>query len=1273
MLQHWTLRARVDGRALELSLGDGRRMAWHARHTAAPLRRPTESSTVSELFGAELAGLLSGSGRRSLSVLYDIDSPLDDVDWEHLQLGGMSLAEHFRLSRQLVSAAEVTHVSDPAGAEALAVRVVHGERGWAHSLGERIPVDALGRPGACELVAQAHLLVLDGVPLIDFIERGHWPRGPHLLVCAGAVATRHLASALDAGAAVLCLPTANEFTSGSVRWLVHQLRLGQSVGEAVSLLHRRARPHRFGGRLYGDSEMRFVRLPRTASRRQVTSLCFDIVGSTTMIAELGDEAYAETLAAVHARCTDIVRRHGGQAETPQGDGVMCYFGHPVAIEDAAARAVHAGLDIARTVAEVGVTVRVGIATGRVPIIAGQPVGLSLHLAARLQKTAAPGTVLIAESTRRLVLHAFELEPLRERPVLKGFEAPQVLYLVVAPCLDAQERRLERSLALNPLVGRQAEIARLHACRRATEAGGSRLTVIRAEAGMGKSRLVREFRHQLVEAHVRVLECRCRADASASPFLALAEALRRRLAIGPHDDQSEALRKLTAAVPDHAREGEPLALLAAVLGIAPQPDVDSGRLRQRLLGLLLDWFHAFAGDRPSCLVVDDWHWVDPSMRELVEQLVERPPGPGLLVVITMRHEPAAASLPSTPDDDIELPGLEPDAARELVRHVCAGAPVPPRLITLLARRGDGVPLFLEEAARMALELEVDGVIDDPGVLESVPSSLQDLLTARLDSLGTAKPVAQVAAVLGRHFSRQLLVELLDAGGYAADAGAIDEHLTVLVDSRLVRAEGEGHFAFHHALIRDAAYGSLLERERRALHSRVVAMLQERWADLVAAQPELLARHLTEAGLHPQSVAQWELAARHAAARSAEREAISHLRRALAALVHTEPCVNRDRTALRLQLLLAARLLATEGYGADAVLKAYLEAEFLCNRIGDDMGRFKVEMGLEAYRFMRADFAPALEHGRRATAIAAQSGDRKQRIQAHWGQACTLFHQGDLRATMREMETALALYSPELHDQFGIQDPGVMCMAYSSWGLWELGRPDSALQRIQQAVAMTSTSDHRFSHAVALAYCVSIELLRGEAEAALARADACLRLCEEFGFPVWLAITRCMRGYLLCERGQFDNGLGEMSAGHAQWLATGAMVSQPLYLSLQVEGLLLAGQLDTALARIADGLAIVRRYGERQLECELTRLRGELALRRGESTEGEAWLKRAYALALRRHRLGFALRSATSLARLWAERGRRDLARRILVPLIGRWSEGRATRDLRAASTVLEALQ
>jgi class 3 adenylate cyclase/predicted ATPase len=1272
-LPQWTLNVRVEGNALEFSLGDGRRLVLRSRRPADLLDKGGQLMQAADLLGADLAEPLAQSAPRVLNVQFE--PSLDDFDWEMLGIGTASLAERFALARQLVSAGEPPPFVDPVLAETLSVACVHGDVAPTHPQMRYLGIKHLSQAWVRKNISTAHVLVLDDVVLSDLIDGGGLPEHPCLLVMGWPQPMQHLTIALDHGAAVLGLEQGKDLDGTTLDALLFQLRSGASVGEAVRWLHRSASPARLAARLYGDAEIRFVRMQAPASRRQVTSLSFDLVGSTTLLQRLGDEAYSDMLVQLHARCTDAVRRHGGQPDDPQGDdGVMCYFGHPLAVEYAAVHAVEAGLEILGTVSALGVTVRVGIATGLVAIKANQPVGLSIHLAARLQQVTAPGTVLISEATRYLVDHAFDFKELEATPALKGIDVLEKYYLVLGPSRDAKLHRLERLPWLTPLVGRHEELARLHRCWGQVHVGESRLAVVRGDAGMGKSRLVREYRQQLMQAGVTVLECRCRADASASPYLTLAEALRSWLDIGADDATADALQKLAAVWPKESSGGEPVALIGALLGLAPQPAHSSpGSSRQRLLAVLVDWFNAFVRDRPCCLIVEDWHWVDPSTREFFKHLMNARGGPGLLLVLTTRGETASAPLALERFAHIELAGVTPEAARELVRLVCGDAPLPAGLVRMLAERGDGVPLFLEEATRIALEQSNEGSGAEVATLEAVPASLQDLLMARLDGLGACKLVAQVAAVLGREFSLPILTALHESGGFALGAATVGERLAALVHSGLVQSQGGGQFAFKHALVRDVAYASLWASDRQALHARVVMLFQERWPALVASRPELLAQHQTDAGQYSDALAQWELAASNAAARSAEVEAVSHLRRALGVLARIEPFAERDRTALRLQLLLAARLIVTEGYGAQAVLEAYLEAQRLCDRIGDEGARFKVEMGLEAYRFMRADFSLALEHGRRAAAIAVRSNDVKQVLQAHWGLACTLFHQGELRAAMREMEAGLTLYTPAMHQLFGVQNPGVMCMAYSSWGLWELGKPDSALARINHAVGISEEVGHKFSQAVALAYGASIELLRGETDAALTRSDACIRVCEDSGFPVWLAIARCMRGRLLCERGEFAYGLSEIRAGFALWLSTGAMVSRPLYLVLQTEGLMLAGEVAAAQACVEEGLAISSRTGERQLEAELRRLRGELALQRHNASEAETWFKSAYAIAIRQHRLGFALRSATSLARLWAADGREARARRLLVPLVARWREGRATRDVRTALALCESLQ
>ena len=1271
-LPPWTLNARLTESGLEFCLSDGRRLA--CRNRSEPVSRAHSGASLSaeRLLGSELTAKLAASGPRVLHLQYDGD--LDYIDWESIALGSVRMAERFTLARQPLSNREAP-TADLQLTETLEVTIVHGGRSRVRPRARAVGIVSLESELLLDAVTRAQVVVLDGIALSEFLNELTPPIGARLFVCTRPESMHSIGTLLDVGATALCFGDECDIGGGDVfEDLLSHLTNGVSVGDAIRWLHRRHTSVKLAARLYGEPGMRFTRLPTSASRRQVTSLSFDLVGSTDLLRRLGDEAYAEMLDSLHARCTDVVRRHGGRPDDPQGDdGIMCYFGFPLAFEDAPAQAVESGLNIAQTVAEMSISVRVGIATGEVAIKAGQPVGLSIHLAARLQKAAAPGTVLVAESTRSLVAHVFEFEPPAEQPYLKDIVGAGPCHVATSSRAGEHSHRLDMSPFLTPFVGRFVELERLERSWEAACDRGPTLAVVRADPGMGKSRLVREFGHRLARDRVRVIECRCRADAAATPFLTLSEALRRWLATESPDRPGDASAQLAAVFHADARRNESIALLSSLLGLATEPPcADPTRQKQRLLGTLLEWFASMARDRPCCLVIEDWHWADPSLRDLVQQLLDRRGTSRLLIVVTTREADSQLALGKAPPEDIYLAGLSSASACELVALACADVSLPPGLVRMLAARGDGVPLFLEEAARMAVEIGAHRPGADIRALDMVPSSLSDLLMARLDGLGEAKRVAQTAAVLGREFPLTLLSSLFEASGAMFDSAALAECMDTLVNSGLLCTSGSEGYAFKHALVRDAAYASLWSRDRVALHALVVPLLKQHWPELVARQPELLAMHQTEAGLYQDALVQWEVAARHATTRSAELEAISHLQRAIAVLGRTDAGLQRDRTALRLQLLLAARLIATEGYGADAVLHAYGEAEAVCAHVGDEAARFKIEMGLEGYRFMRGDFGAALEHGRRAADIAARSDDVRRRLHAHWGLACTLFHKGELLAAMREMEIALAIYTPDMHRLFGVQDPGIMCMAYSSWGLWELGRPDAALARIDSAIAIARAVEHKFSQAVALAYSVSVEWLRGNVESALARADACIRVCDEAGFPVWLAITRCIRGRLLCELGRIDEGLRDMQAGQRLWLSTGSMVSQPLYLSLRAEGFMLAGRFQEARVCVEEGLAITDRYGERQLQTELKRLRGELALQAGELKEGESWLKGAYAQAMRQHRIGFALRSATAIARIWADRQDVDRARRLLSPLVARWTEGRDTRDVRIAEALCREL-
>lgn len=1275
----WTLSLRLEGDVLACALGDGRRLAWHASVPAQQLSRARPGAPLAEVIGTDLAQLLHDSEPRPLGLVYPPISELDEIAWEGLRLGVMTLAQKFCLGRLFIrDHAAQGEVIAPTPGETLMTVCLHADTevpsGGRSPAVHQLSPAALAVPSGRALLAQAQIVLAsaEGWPLLQ--AQPDTLVGARLWVLEGQPSLQQLARLQDAGRSILILPARAQGDASSEALLLRMLREGSRQGAVLRALHM-AGGVSSEARLYGDPEWRYARAGQEMARRQISSLSFDLVGSTELLRRLGDEAYAEALMSLHQGCADIARRCGGRPDEPQGDdGVMCYFGYPLALEQAAVRALEAGLQMLRLAEGLGLPLRVGVATGAVAIMAGQPVGLSIHLAARLQQVAAPGSLLVSEATRDLVQHAFILVPQQDLPVLKGLEG-QTAYRVQKALRSSTELGNAHEAATS-LIGREAELRALERCVHALQQGeDGLLALVSGEAGMGKSRLLREFRQRLHRDGFRVLELRCRLDASESPFLALAEALRRWLEIDPEGGGAQQMMSLRISLPTALQRDEPLGLIADLLGIRAPVEASQGSVpRGRVMAWLVQWMLSYTQGRPACLVVEDWHWVDPSTRDFVQHLLQYAQGLRLLIVLASRDSgiESARSLVGR-CEHVRLRGLVPEAARELVAQTCAQAPLPAELVRQLAERGAGVPLFLEESARLALQLGRRGAAQAELALSEVPSSLQDVLNARLDALGRLKPLAQMAAVLGRSFSRDLLAALMAAAGYPTVGRELDQQLQALCLAGLLRYESESLLAFHHALIRDAAYDSLWTRDRQHLHAHVVDLLRQHWPEQVVQQPELLAQHLTEAGLLGPALDQWELAASRASARSAVKESVSHLRRALGVLRSMPSSQALDQRALRLQLQLAASLIAAEGYGADAVREAYEQAQTLCQRVGDVATRFKVEMGIEAYRFMRAEFRPALEHALKAAAIADSSGDPKQRLQAHWGMACTLFHQGRLRAAMRQMEDALVLYTPAMHAQFGIQDPGVMCMAYSSWGLWEFGRPDAALQRISEAMQLADEYGHRYSQAVATAYAVSVELLRGDTDDALRRAEHGEALCERYGFPVWLAIIQCMRGHLLCVRGSSDEGIRQMRAGLSLWLSTGARVSLPLYLSLQGEGLRIAGQLEAAAACVEEGLRVVEQGGERQLEAELHRLRGEIALERGDATAAELWLKRSYGLALRRGRLAFALRSATSLAGIWRAQGRTQRALRLLQPLQARWREGLETRDVRVAARLVASLQ
>lgn len=1007
--------------------------------------------------------------------------------------------------------------------------------------------------------------------------------------------------------------------------------------------------------------------------RQVTALSFDLVDSTALIARLGDENYSDMLVSMHALCGRCVTMLGGAvSDRKDDDGSMAYFGVPRAFEDAAARALDAALAMHAAVQALPSRpqLRIGLATGPVVVRGGLPYGRPLHLAARLRQRAMPGSVVTDEATRRLANQRFEFVSMLRGEPLKGIAEDVASYQLVGP-----RTALPTTAAPSTrFVGREAELADLQHRWKQASAGRVVAVLVRGEAGVGKSRLVREFIGSLRADGQRFIEMRGLPETQGGAFRTLADALRKKLGLR-HDDSDETQRAAMARwVPQATADPSALQPLWRLLGVDARREPrssqvgagDVNRERANLIAGLADVVADAALDAPMALIVEDLPSVDPSSLEWLQRVIDSPRPARLLVLCTQRGDETA--VPLLRAETLHLGRLSSVAARWLIREA-GGDALPPDLVQRLAERGDGVPLFLEESARMAVEA---GGRPGPWLAE-VPSSLQGLLMARLDQLGAlGKKLSQMAAVLGRDFP----IALFEATAASPSLPEQFRHPEVLLHRlvqagvlRAYEAAGASRVAFRHELVRDVAYGSLWQRDRVALHAAVAEALRERFSHDVEAHPESLAHHLAGCDRHAEAVTLLEKAARSAAAASANRESIGHLRAALASLERAEPSGSRGAIELRLLLMLASRLIAAEGYGAEEVARVYERAEMLALAHGDSAARGKVLLGLESVYVMRGELGRAETLARQALSSALVSTEPLPILQARWALAHVRFHRGDSLDAVRLMDECLAAYAPLMHHRGAVQDPGVMCLCYSAWALWELGMTDTALRRVDEVVALARAREHAFSLGEAYGFAASVSLFRGEVEAGLRWADLAVEVCDQAGFIAWLAHAHIVRGRLRALGGHHASGRDEMDEAFRQWTATGAVITRPFYLSLIAETMLEAGDVDGAARRVGEASALVERTGERYHEAEVMRLVARTALARGEFRHGEALLRQALATATAQHKHSFVLRAAIDLGEHLVREGRHHDAFAVVSEPMALIAEGAGTRDVRRARTLL----
>ena len=1028
----------------------------------------------------------------------------------------------------------------------------------------------------------------------------------------------------------------------------------------------------------------------SGERRQITVMFCDLVGSTPLASRLDPEDFREVLAAYHAACAGAVREHEGHVAQLLGDGVLAYFGYPVAREDAAVQAVLAGLAALRALersnaawmVEYGVTLsaRVGIHTGLTVI--GQigdharreslAMGDTVNIAARVQGEAEPNTVVITAATYRLVAGAFVVQPLGVRP-LKGIAEPVTLHRVERAADAADRRRTVADELRTTFVGRSHE-RRLLAERWAlTRAGDGQVLLILGEAGIGKSRLVEQLGSDVRETpHAWAEACSSRY-LQHTPFGVVRALLERGFGwssdLSP-DARLEQMEQALAAVGLDAREGA--ALLGELLGLPtgdryPPLLLTAEQQRKRTMRMLVAWVRGLAQAQPLVVVIEDLHWADPSTLEAIGLLLEEVATLPVLLVLTARSEFAVPWTLRSHCAQLVLNRLTRGQAREMIAEIVSRhAPALANLDALVART-DGVPLFAEELARAVAEQKADAV---EGL--DIPATLQDSLLARLDRLGPAKEIAQLASVIGREFSYLLLRSVVD------DAAAVEAGLARLVDGELVYARGvppDATYVFKHALVQQAAYDSLLKRRRREVHGRVARALSGPLAGTVEGAPELVAEHWTQAGDAERAVAAWDTAAARASSRSAWAEASTHYANAVAALGTMPETPERAQRELEIQLRRAAALQMGKGFLAPEAVEAVSRARVLGEQIGGAQQRVPTLMGLWTLSMNRGELSVARELADQILAAAAEDDDPTVRCHAHVAQAGSRVNLGDLTGALEHADRAMAVYDAETERRLVFGFPVSQALLYGALAAALLGLGDQARARCDQLLehADRHSDDNPALQPLALVSNLVVRVWLREVERVIELSERLLSDSMTAQMPLFAGWGRIYGGWAKAMQGRPAVGIPQLRQGLMEHASSGQTLGLPQYLGLLAEAELAAGASGDGMRTIERVLGTEAPVSEEKMQLSnLLRIRADLrAAEHGAARLVEASYVEAIEVAQGARAKLLELRAATGLARFLVAQGRAADARRVLAPVRASFTEGFDLADLADADGVLVA--
>lgn len=1012
----------------------------------------------------------------------------------------------------------------------------------------------------------------------------------------------------------------------------------------------------------------------SAERRQVTVMFCDLVGSTALATRLDPEDLRDVIGAYHRCVAATVASWDGFVAKYMGDGVLIYFGYPQAHEDDAERAVQAALAIIRAIKDVEapdrLEVRVGVATGLVVVgdLIGENesqergiVGETPNLAARLQTLADSGTVVIEPSTRILVGELFDYRDLGEAP-LKGFSGPVRTYEVIGT--SAVESRFEafHSAALAPLVGRDEEIELLLRRWIKAKAGEGQVVLISGEPGIGKSRLAATIIERIGQQPNTRLRYFCSPHHTDSAFHPIIRQIERAAQLQRDDDAREKVNKLDALLSQGSAQPDDYRLIGDLLSL---PDVGRNaalhlspqQRRQRTSDALIRQLEGLAQHQPVLQIFEDVHWADPTSLDLLNRNIEQIQKVPVLLLMTFRPEfkPPWVGEPHVSVMTLGRLGQRNGAA--LIQAI-AGDRIPPETVGEIIDRTDGVPLFVEELTKAVLEAGIDGPAAASALSmvpsRSVPASLHASLMARLDRLGSGKELAQIGAAIGREFSYELLLAVSSHSEAALRAG-----VKQITASGLVLCRGtppESSYLFKHALVQDAAYGTLLRRTRQQLHARIAEVLETQFFDQAEREPEVLGRHFSEAQRHDRAAGYWLKAGRQAAERSANLEAIRHLSRALESLKILPDSPERDRQELIVQSAIGTPLTAVHGYAAPETGIAFSRARELGARLGDAHALFSTLSGQWTFHCVRGDHEKLRELTAETQRRAREMQDEMLELAGYRLSGLTALYFGEFEQAKSDFETILRVYVTSRHRPppvHYIWDPKFYAIAYLPVLYWVLGFPNRARTWQQAALEYAAELNQAALNTHIKIYAgAGLDELLFNVASVRSYADAIVDLADQHDLRYFRLSGLILQGWTVSRAGDGKVGLALMRRSATERLAMGVSWFQIRYLIMLAESYLRQGRIDEGLVAIAEAKDLRARTQEHMWAAELSRIEGELRRNQGTApVEVEMLFQSALGIARDQKAKSFELRAAISLARLWRDQGRLTEAKDLLAPIYG----------------------